>query len=199
MSDSLDTRLNQLETTSTSLFLEQKTLLSQLANQATATTSQRSTEQALQQMQQQQQQQQMQHLTEQQTALMIQNAVSEATAKLKMEMDAHEDTLTKLLELERAKSLSHSESLMQKIFMLERETNSRQVQSEADLRMLLEGVMAVKDTMLQLGKGQSEKRLSDDYRSELKLVKEELSESLREVQNDFKRRIMSLSRMSAAH
>ncbi|KAJ3400186.1 hypothetical protein HDU80_007202 [Chytriomyces hyalinus] len=187
------------DTTSTSLFLEQKTLLSQLANQATATTSQRSTEQAIQQMQQQQQQQQMQHLTEQQTALMIQNAVSEATAKLKLEMDAHEDTLTKLLELERTKSISHSESLMQKIFMLERETNSRQVQSETDLRMLLEGVMAVKDTILQLGKGQSEKRLSDDYRSELKLVREELSESLREVQNDFKRRILSLSRISAAH
>ncbi|ORY44758.1 hypothetical protein BCR33DRAFT_716719, partial [Rhizoclosmatium globosum] len=156
--DQLDSRLTQLELTTSATTNETRLILRQLASTSktpkpnktptTATTNQ---------------------WTEQHVALMIQAKVQEAVLGIDREITGVQEGV--VMKLEREK-----EALSGLVEALEKR----------NLRMLLDGVMGVKQAMMQLGKGTADKKIHDEYLQELKAVKDDLLADLRDAKMNFR-------------
>ncbi|KAI8611246.1 hypothetical protein BC830DRAFT_1141993 [Chytriomyces sp. MP71] len=123
--------------------------------------------------------------------------IAEAVAKMHGDVVSEVDAASKVAEVTRVRNDGLVEALRVRVDTLERDAQERQARSDGDLMLLLEGIKNIKEAMMSLGKGQSEKRVSDDYKAELRMLRDELSTSLREVKDDFKRRLLSMSRLAS--
>ncbi|KAJ3298592.1 hypothetical protein HDU79_009357 [Rhizoclosmatium sp. JEL0117] len=190
--DSLDSRLTQLELTASATTNETRLILRQLASTIQDSQTQQNVEKTVQAQQQQQQTQ----WTEQHVALMIQAKVQEAVLGIDREITGVQEGVVMKLEREKEALSGLVEALEKRVAGMEAEAKERQGQSEQNLRMLLDGVMGVKQAMMQLGKGTADKKIHDEYLQELKAVKDDLLADLRDAKDEFQRKLVSIARVS---
>ncbi|KAJ3014080.1 UNVERIFIED_CONTAM: hypothetical protein HDU68_000442 [Siphonaria sp. JEL0065] len=190
--ESLDHRVSQLEHFTSATTKETHLLLQHIQSQIQEANSQQNLDKSIQQ-------QQMQHQNlwnEQHVAVLIQAKVQEAVLGIEKEIQGGEEGFRKALESDREKSRLVVDALEKRVAEMEVESKERQIKGEQDLKVLLEGIVGVKQAMIQLGKGNAEKRMHEEYLQELKSVKDDLSASLRDTKDEFHRKLVSIARVS---
>ncbi|KAI9339935.1 hypothetical protein BDR26DRAFT_861849 [Obelidium mucronatum] len=190
--ESLECRITTLELATSSTTKETRLLIQQLASHIQESQNQSNLDKSLQQ----QQQQQHTLWNEQHMQTLIQAKIQEAVMSVEKELNHANEGHAKALEMERAKSWALVDALEKRVAGIELESKERQCQNQENLKVLLDGVVGVKQAMLQLGKGNAEKRMHDEYLQELKSVKDDLAASLRDTKDEFQRKLISIARVS---
>ncbi|KAJ3060927.1 hypothetical protein HDU98_003132 [Podochytrium sp. JEL0797] len=191
----LETRLTQLETASTASAAETRVVLHTLAAQIQDLGLQHAATRDGQVHQYQSQFRSVEdHVRE-----LVDAKVREAVATVRQEVSEAKETWMRGVEAGKSQSEGIVAVLEKRVDGMEVDARERREAGERDLRALLEGVVGVKQAMMQLGKGSAEKRVHDEYLAELKVVKEELMAEVRETREEFRKRVVAMAVCSSTY